>query len=501
MSLLDQMIDIQNDPELFLCGRRKIYIAEQDINKSNVVELLNFVLSYHLNNLQQEEYLYWYRRGLQPILARTKQIRSDICNKIVVNNADQIVTFKNGFFLTKPTSYVATNSESTEKVKQFNDYVRASKNAIAENIIVDWFHTVGIGAKYVDINREDDPRRPFFTYALDPRSAFVVYSLNPGNRPLMGVNVVVSGNTVIFDVITEQMCFKIKGTRDGITTMETPVIGTAIDVIEEKPNLIGKIPIIEYQYDHNRMAAFETAIPICDEINTIESNRADGVEQQIQQLFVAYNCNFDEDVTANAIRESGMLVLNSTNENRADVELLETSLSQSETQVSLDALYDQLLDKAGLPSVGRESGGTSDNGSAVYLRSGYSIADTMRRNTEDFWRYSDGYYKEVVLAILKNKNFELDPDDVELVIEPPTMSNLLVKTQSAMNMRELGLSPQIWLERSGLSNDPQQDIELSKDYIYKFYENKQVSNFNASAEGEALADDRQAEELSSYELD
>ena len=37
----------------------------------------------------------------------------------------------------------------------------------------------------------------------------------------------------------------------------------------------------------------------------------------------------------------------------------------------------------------------------------------------------------------------------------------------------------------------------SKDYIYKFYENKSTSE----AEGQALADDRQIEELSSYELD
>lgn len=497
MNLLEQMTTFQSEASLMLSGRRKIYINEDDINRDNVVEIINFVIGYHILNLQQEEYLYWYRRGIQPILARQKKIRKDIVNRIVINNADQICVFKNGYFLVSPTSYVSTNPESTEKVKQFNEYVKASKNAIADNLIVDWFHTVGLGVKYVDVNREDDVRRPFFTYSLDPRSAFVVYSLKPGNKPVMGVNVVANKEEVYFDVFTRERFFHLRGTLTGLTTIDTPIIGTAIDVLDDKPNIIGEIPIIEYQYDNNRMAAFETALPICDEINTLESNRADGVEQQIQQILVAYNCNFEEGVGSEDVRESGMVVLKSPEGVKADLKMIETNLSQSETQISLDALYDQLLDKAGLPSIGRSEGGTSDNGSAVYLRSGYSIADTMRRNTEDFFRQSDERYKEVCLAILQRKKFDLDPDDMELIIEPPTMSNLLVKTQSAMNMRELGLHPQIWLERSGISNDPQQDIELSKDYIYQFYENKS----NPEPEGQALNDERQVEELESYQLD
>ena len=71
-------------------------------------------------------------------------------------------------------------------------------------------------------------------------------------------------------------------------------------------------------------------------------------------------------------------------------------------------------------------------------------------------------------------------------------------------MRTLGLAPQIWLERSGLSNDPITDIELSKDYIYQFYEGGEVATNEEQTieqEGEALSDDRQAEELSSYVLD
>lgn len=327
-----------------------------------------------------------------------------------------------------------------------------------------------------------------------------MYSYQPDNHTVMGINIVTDEENVVFDVFTKTRKFKLLGTLSKDLVMyNQPLIGTATEVIGDEANRIGEIPIIEYQYDINRMSAFEAAIPLCNEINEMQSRLAEGIEGNIQQLAVVWNANFDEGTTANDIRKQGMLVLKNSGDNKADFKLIETHLSQGETQQNIDALYEQLLDKTGLPSISRSEGGSSDNGSAVYLKSGYTIADTHRRNTEDFWRKSDKQFRKVALEILKLRfsDFTLEPEDFNLEIEPPTMSNLLVKTQSAMNMRELGLAPQIWLERSGLSNDPIADIELSKDYIYNFYE----SDSKAEPEGEALDDDRQIEELESMNLD
>lgn len=500
-----------NDVDLMLCGRRKIFVTTDDINRDNIVDVLNTILSMHIFNYQQEEYLYWYRRGVQPILNRRREVRPELVKHVVVNNANQIVTFKNGYFMTAPATYSSrVNDERvTDLVQQFNEYCYASGKHLVDNEIVDWFDTVGLGVLYIEPNKDNNARVPFHTYALDPRSAFCAYSYRAGNKRVLGVNIVVANGVVLMDAFTRDTCYHLRGGLVTRTMFNTPIIDTAVELIGEEPNVLGEIPIIEYQYDINRMSSFESAIPICDEINEAQTMLAEGQEEQIQQLCVAYNCNFDEGITANEIRKQGMLVLRSLGENKADFKIIETKLSQAEMQVTIDALYEQLLDKTGLPSIARGAGGTSDNGSAVYLKSGYSIADTNRRNTEDFWRKSDMDFREVALKILRmkfNDRFSLDPQDMELCIEPPTMSNLLVKTQSALNMRNLGLAPEIWLERSGLSNDPLMDIELSKDYIYKFYENMDANgikyeNEEVRQEGESLADDRQVEELSAYELD
>lgn len=498
--------------DLMLCGRRKIFTSEEEFNEDNIVNIVNEFLGLHLFNVMQEEYLFWYRRGVQPVLWRTREVRPELAKHIVNNNANQIVTFKNGYFMTAPASYSSRvdDEQITERVKMFNEYCLTAGKTLADNEVVDWFHTVGLGVLYVDINREDDDRRPFEVYAIDPRCGFNVYSYRPGNKRVLGVNIVGTDGRVMFDVWTKDKYFRLSGTLTPKTGVYPAQLeGTAISLESVEDNRIGEIPIIEYQYDINRMSSFEAAIPLCDAINEMQTMLSEGIEEQIQQLCVAVNCNFDEGVTANEIRKAGMIELRSTNENKASFEIIETKLSQAETQTNLDSLYEQLLDKTGLPNISRGDGGSSDNGSAVYLKSGYSIADTTRRNTEDFWRKSDEDFKRIALKIiqLKDSSFELQPSDFELNIEPPTMSNLLIKTQSALNMRALGLAPQIWLERSGLSNDPLTDIELSKDYIYQFYQTQTVSTASeptepeVDQEGEALSDDRQVEELSSMELD
>ena len=49
-------------------------------------------------------------------------------------------------------------------------------------------------------------------------------------------------------------------------------------VVNSQPHILGDIPIIEYPLNLARIGAFELVIPLLDAINTIASNRIDGVE-------------------------------------------------------------------------------------------------------------------------------------------------------------------------------------------------------------------------------
>lgn len=79
-----------------LYGRRMIKSDETEVTVENVVAILNKALPYHWENRSEIQYLWYYYRGLQPILNREKQVRPEICNKIVENRANEIVSFKSG---------------------------------------------------------------------------------------------------------------------------------------------------------------------------------------------------------------------------------------------------------------------------------------------------------------------------------------------------------------------------------------------------------------------
>ena len=460
--------------ELF--GRRRIYTTTENITEDNVVSELNAVLSVHMLNMVEMEYLYWYRRGTQPILQREKTVRSEINNKISENHAAEIVAFKNGYFLTQPAFYIARKkgTDVNEKIKRLNEYLYLSGKQQVDNVVTDWFHTVGVGTVYVSPYRDEEC--PVRVYALDPRSAFVVYSRSPGNRPVMGVNIVLSSETgetteAVFDVFTRDKVFKVYGSITGKIVTGEPIIGTAINVLSVQNNVLGEIPIIEYQYENNRMGAFETVIPLLDAINNVQSNRMDGIEQFIQSLMIFYNCQLGEDengnqITPQYIRAAGAIFLKSIGQDKADLKILSEQLDQTQTQVFVDYLYQQVLTICGMPSTTKGGTSTSDTGAAVLYRDGWYQADTYARNTEDLFKESNRLFDEIFIKILNRKtDLDIKRSEFELQFVRNETANLLVKTQAAMNLKELGMSPELAFAKSGISSDPAADVAISQEYI------------------------------------
>lgn len=460
---------IRND----LYGRLDIYSTYDDINAENLVPELNSALVYHVKNLFEEEYLYWYTRGVQPILNRTKEVREDILNKVQVNTASEIVDFKNGYFLTQPTSYTSRRKGVQTKLKKLNEYTYRSGKAEADNKTADWFHRVGKGAEYVEPN--DDSEVPFLTYALDPRSAFVVYSLRPGNKPVMGVNFVTRDGVAMFDVFTEDMVYHLKGVTVGkmITTeMNHDYVVTATELISSEPNVLGYIPIIEYRYNSINTSAFELAIPLLDEISNLTSNACDGVEQFIQSLAIAVNCEFPENTTITDIRKAGMIALRSIGENKADFRVLTEQLDQTQTKTLVDSIYDEVLRICAMPSRSNGNSTYDTTGAAVLANFGWYQADAAARNTEDLFKESNRQFDRIVVEILRRKKIlDIDLNDFELNFVRNETANVQSKAQAFQTLMAAGLHPELAAAKSGISSDPVKDMKMSEKYIEMIWGN------------------------------
>lgn len=449
-------------------GRLDIYATFDEITEDNLISELNSALVYHVKNLLQEEFLYWYRRGVQPILGRTKEVRDDILNIVQENHADEIVAFKNGYFLTQPASYAARRKGVQTKLNKLNEYLYRSGKQEADNKIADWFHTVGKGVCYVEPS--NDPDVPFRAYALDPRSAFVAYSLRPGNKPVMGVNYVVADGKARFDVFTERNVYHLSGTTVGeIMTLEKnqDFICTASVIDSVEPNVLGKIPIIEYRYNSINQGAFEACIPLLDEINNIVSNACDGIEQFIQSIAIAINCEFPEGTTVSDIRKAGFISFRSVGENKADFKVIAEELNQEQTKVLVDRLYDQVLRIAAMPARSSGQSTQSTTGQAVLANFGWYQADCSCRNTEDLFKESNRQFDAIIVDILRRKGLisDLSISDFELNFVRNETANVQAKAQAFQTLMSAGLHPELAAAKSGISSDPVKDMKLSEKWL------------------------------------
>lgn len=450
-------------------GRLDIYATNDVITADNVMEELNTALPYHVQNLLQEDFLYWYRRNVQPILHRSKEVRPEILNIVQENHADEIVAFKNGYFLTQPAFYVSRNDGAQDKVDKLNEFLYRSYKQQVDNELADWFHMVGKAVCYIEPDRDNDPDCPIHAYALDPRSAFVIYSLRPGNEPVMGVNMVVSDGKAKFDVYTRDTVYHLSGGATGrlmTAQVNHDFLATAISLDSQEPNALGLIPIIEYRYNSINMGAFEAVLPLLDAINSVESNRIDGVEQFIQSLAIATNCEFPEDTTANDIRKAGMIVLRSIGENKADFKVLSEQLDQQQTQVLVDHLYEQMLRICAMPSSTKGGTSTSDTGAAVLARDGWYQADAAARNTEDLFKKSNKQFDRIFVEILRKRGLlDISLNDFELNFVRNEQSNIQSKAQACNTLLACGFAPELAFAKSGVSNDPVADAKMSEKWL------------------------------------
>ena len=450
-------------------GRRDIYTGAEEITRDNVLTEVNAALGVHAWNLEEEELLYWYKRGNQPVLHRTKKRNSFINNKVVENHATEFVSFKKGYFIPQPCYYIARGEESQEKVKVLNEYLYRSGKHDADNEAVDWFYSVGKGAIFVEPNPDDE--EPVRACALDPRQAFVVYSIRPGKKPMMGINAVTVGKKLYVDVYTEREIFRLYGGESAQNIFreapyahkQIPMV-SGIDSIVANP--LGEIPIIEYRASSDNMAAFEPAMMLLNAINTIQSNRVDGVEQFIQSLMVIYNADLPEGEDKQSIREQGILLLKSIGDQASDIKILSEQLNQEQTQKLVDNLYEQALRICAMPSTTKGGRSTSDTGTAVLARDGWYQAECAARNTEDEFRRSNRQFDRIFTKILREKGLlDIGEGEFELQFVRNETSNVISKSQALLNLLTAGLEPTLALAKSGISNDPVADYAASEKWL------------------------------------
>ena len=442
-------------------GRRMITTDAAEINDANIVFEIDKAMNTHRLNRGEIQYLWDYYCGKQPILLRTKKVRPEICNRIVENRANEIVSFKVGYLCGEPIQYIGRNGDDTVStgVSQLNEMMFSENKATQDKEVVEWQMVCGTAYRLVlpdTIIEIDDA--PFEMFTLDPRDTFIVYSNEIGNKPKLGVKYSVDEqNIVTYSVYSPTKFWKIK---DGV-------------IVESRSHALGMIPIFEYPANNARLGAFEIVLPLLDAINNIASNRMDGVEQFVQAFIKFVNCDISKEDYLEFIEIGGIKITSADGQN-ADVDMITNELNQTQIQTLVDYMYQTVLTVCGMPN---RNGGTStsDTGSAVLLRDGWSLAESRAKDSELMFKRAEQNMLRLVLKICRDSTgtpvelTSLRLKDIALQFTRRNYEAIQSKSQVLVSMlQQPKIHPRLAFESSGLFIDPERAYSLSMEY----YENQ-----------------------------
>ena len=438
-----------------LFGRRMIFTDEQAITADNVAAVVEQAYITHLINRGEIDYLWKYYKGDQPVLYRTRELRNELTQHVVENRANEITTFKVGYVIGEPITYVSSDSETadTKSINMLNKRMRNIGKRTKDKTLVEWAMISGLGYRYVVQNKERRIRSPFNLYTLDPRDTFVIRANDYTQRVLAGVHYVTDkSQNIIFTVFTEDSCFTILHGSDHV---------------DEQPNNFGMIPIIEYPANTARLGCFEIVLSMLDAINNFDSARLEAVEQFVQSLLVLYNCQIDEGTTADTIRAAGMILLKSTGDSKADIKNLAEQLDQSQNQTLKDDLYQAVLQIVGVPSQSATGTSDSSNNGAVVLKNGWQGAETRAQDFEAMFQMPEQEMLQLVSIICDGlSDLSFDPTDIEVKFTRRNYENILSKSQTLVSMLASDkVHPKCAYEASGLFVDVEEAYKLGMEWL------------------------------------
>ena len=440
-----------------LHGRRVLLTDVSDINANNVIQVLNDIESTNMANEYDIKYLWEYYKGKQPTLERVKIVRPEICNRIVENRANEIVSFKLGYLCGEPIQYIARGNEGdvATGISKLNEMMFIANKASLDREIIEWQLICGTSFRMVlpsDTSEKEDV--PFEIYTLDPRNTFVVYSSGVGNKPLMGVTYSKGRNgEKTYDIYTKDEYFKIK---DG-------------KIVEIEKHFLEMIPIIEYPANNARLGSFEIVLPLLDAINTTVSNRLDGVEQFVQSFVKFINCDITKDDFI-ALKDLGAIKVKSVDGQSADVDIVSNDLNQVQVQTLTDDLYQTVLAICGIPN--RNGGSsTSDTGAAVIMRDGWSLAEARAKDSEIMFKRSEGQFLRLTLRILRDMgDVSIKLSDIDIKFTRRNYEAIQSKSQVLVSMlAQEKIHPLLAFTHCGLFSDAESAYTMSM----KYYEEQQ----------------------------
>jgi SPP1 family phage portal protein len=396
-----------------LLGRIKIFTSEKEITEKNIINILQRCLSEHERNSERIQALIDYEGGLQP-LKRKKTVRPEI--NIVSNDnlANYVKEFKIGYFWGTPVMLVQRGNEEHHNTDTAVDDkgISALNEALVNGNCIgredmqlaEFVEICGIGHRLVEIKtdyetEDGSPSTYFELYTLDSRYAFCVYHNGPGQKKILGVTYSKDDNGVYsYTCYTNKRRFDIKGGK----------------VLKDEPNLLGMIPIVEYERAVDRTGCFERQMSLMDSLNILISDFSNDSSQKTQELWWGNDIDLPKNEQGEVIKpKSGQWVLTYTggNGNNPRIQPMSSAYDGTSSLNAIATMRSTILQNCKVPIQYTSEGGGS-TGVATDAMTGWSATEVDALREEQM--ISKGKREELQLILRAIKfapSKELSEDD------------------------------------------------------------------------------------------
>lgn len=475
--------------------RIKIPIKASEVNSNTIAKYLPKIFAAHAQNEAKIDYCYNAYLGKHDILTKTRLYSDDAGNnnKIVENHFFAQVEFKKGYLLGNPKEYAqfigkpneqeggqTSESRKTDDIGFLQKYNSEQNLSSIDTDVTEFAYATGVGYYFIIPKRDDfNPQyeAPYEVYCQDPRNACKVYSSYIGEEELFDI---------IFVHITDENNNKkiilSVYTKTQYMEFTTDLLGGSFELTTQpEPRIFKDLPLVEKYFHRQKISITELGLTIQNAIDLLTSGSLDAFIDNANSILALMNVDIDSETTEQKLeafqkmKKSGLFLLKTNNPAApADIKQLSNSINHKDINVKYENLIKVMYDTVGVPlSSGNVTSG-GDTGQARLLGNGWENAYTIILKDIRSLIRADKKLLKKMLAICKfspktKDIIQLNESEIEIKYNINRSDNLLVKTQSLQNLRDVNMPLETSLQMVGIVSDPhsvatewQREIETKK---------------------------------------
>lgn len=448
---------------MILKGRKRI-ITDREINRENLIYILNESLSIHNQNVIESKKLIDYYLGDQDILRRPESDMSDINNKVVVNYAFSSERDIIGYTFGKSAEIISSTGKNRREIKKLVDIMKYENTDLVDNEASLLAGITGLAYYCVlpskEIRSDYMPEVPIQLHAADIFNTFVVRSNDIGKPVVLSVIYRTDKKNTYYTCFTDTFIWK-------VTVPGWNSVSLTNYMIEESVNPIGLNPIIAIENNLFLMGDFEVAITIFDAINGIASDSVNDVENVIKSLLVLIGADLEEDEVPR-IKKNRILKLLGTPGVNLDAKFIYQQLDAEGIQNLREYFEEAYKIILGIPDRKTRGGGGGDTGDAVELRDGWADIEIVARLKDQYMKVAKKKQIGVVIRILQRLRLisdKLSLKDIDIKYPRNKTNNVQTKAQSFATLHGTHVfDPVDSLAMVNLTTDVEETIERGEKY-------------------------------------